>query len=188
MTPPTPHARPPRVYLTGFMGCGKSTVGPILANTLGYAYVDLDSAIESRSGKSIASLFGDSGEEEFRRIEQDVFRTVSAPSRIVVSLGGGALTDQATLAHARATGVLVYLQASIDDIVIRLRRKTDRPLLLSPNGEPLSDRAFRERVRALLAEREPVYRTADIIVDTAGSKLGLTVDHIARDLLPLLPR
>ena len=128
------------------------------------------------------------GEEEFRRIEQGVFRTVSEPMHIVVSLGGGALTDPGTLAHARATGVLVYLQASIDDIVMRLRRKTDRPLLLSPDGRPLTDREFRERVRALLAEREPVYRTADIIVGTAGGKLGLTVDHIARNLAPLLPR
>jgi shikimate kinase len=170
------------------MGSGKSTVGPILANTLGFAYCDLDAAIEARTGTTIRSVFHDGGEEEFRRIELDVFRAQSVPERIVVSLGGGALTHPGTMAHAKATGVLVYLQTPLNDIMMRLGRKTDRPLLLAPDGTPLDDHALRDRVRTLLALREPAYLTADIIVSTAGGNLGLTVDRIARDLARFLPR
>lgn len=177
-----------RVYLTGFMGSGKSTVGPILANTLGYAYCDLDAVIEARTGTTIMSLFRDRGEEEFRRIEQDAFRKESGPERIVVSLGGGALTDPGTMAHAKATGVLVYLQTPLDDIMLRLGRKADRPLLLAPDGAPLDEETLRERVHALLAAREPAYLTADIIVSTAGGNLGRTVDQLARELTRFLPR
>lgn len=170
------------------MGSGKSTVGPILANTIGYTFCDLDAEIEARTGVAITALFRDRGEPEFRKIEQDVFRRESTPERIVVALGGGALTDPNTMAHARATGILVYLQTSLDDIILRLGRRTDRPLLLAPDGALLEGRALRDRVRALLEEREPAYLTADIVVSTAGGNLGRTVDQIARELPRFLPR
>jgi len=169
------------------MGSGKSTVGPILANTLGYAYCDLDAVIEAQTGMTIASLFRDRGMEEFRRLEQDIFRKESGPERIVVSLGGGALTDPGTMAHAKATGVLVYLQTPLDDIMLRLGKKADRPLLLAPDGTLLEEGALRDRVRALLAEREPAYLSAEVIVSTAGGNLGRTVDEIARELTRFLP-
>jgi shikimate kinase len=170
------------------MGSGKSTVGPILANTLGYTYCDLDAVIELRTGATIAALFRDRGEAEFRTLELENFRNESGAERVVIALGGGALTDPETMAHAKATGVLVYLQTPLDDIMLRLGKKTDRPLLLATDGAPLDDRALRDRVRALLAAREPAYLTADIIVSTAGGNLGRTVDQIARELSRFLPR
>ena len=183
-----PVQRAGRIYLTGFMGSGKTTVGPILANTIGYDFIDLDDAVESWTGLSVASIFRERGEEGFRGIERDVLRSLSLRERIVVALGGGALTDAGSLAIASTTGIVVYLHSSLEQIVSRLKRKSDRPLLLADDGLPLNDRALRERIGLLLESREPTYRRADIIVDTDGSKLGLTVDAIVRKLAPYLPR
>lgn len=183
-----PVQRAGRIYLTGFMGSGKTTVGPILANTIGYDFIDLDDAVESGTGLSVASIFRERGEEGFRGIERDVLRSLSLRERIVVALGGGALTDAGSLAIASTTGIVVYLHSSLEQIVSRLKRKSDRPLLLADDGLPLNDRALRERIGLLLESREPTYRRADIIVDTDGSKLGLTVDAIVRKLAPYLPR
>jgi shikimate kinase len=170
------------------MGSGKSTVGPVLANTLGYTFVDLDGAIEAQTGATIAGLIRDRGEAEFRRIEREVFLEASSPERLVIALGGGAITDTQTLAHAHATGVLVYLRLSLDEILTRVQRTIDRPLLLSPQGTPMSNEALQERVRSLLAAREPLYLTADIVVHVSGGDLGRTVDTIARELGQFLPR
>lgn len=174
------------VYLTGFMGCGKSTIGPIVANTIGYGFVDLDGLIEADTGKTIAQIFRELGEPSFRALERRMLATVATRSRLVVALGGGVVTDPESLALVSSTGIMVYLRATAEDIAVRLRRKTDRPLILGEGGVPLSDDALLERIRVLLAEREPLYRTAEITVESDGSRLGLTVDRVVRRLAPYL--
>jgi shikimate kinase len=178
--------RTERFYLVGFSGSGKSTIGPILANTLGYAFVDLDLEIEKASGRIIADIFASEGERAFREMERSALRGLAGRSRLVVSFGGGALTWEATAALAFDTGVVVYLEASHDEIVNRLKKKTDRPLLLGDDGKPLDPAALRERIGRLYDAREASYRQADIIVPTDRESLGLTIDRLSTRLSRLL--
>jgi shikimate kinase len=176
-----------RVYLTGFMGSGKSTIGPILANSIGYEFADLDALVEAGAGMTVARIFRERGEEAFRVMERSALAAVAVRSRLVVALGGGVLTDPECLALVTSTGIMVYLRATPEDIAGRLRRKRDRPLILGEGGAPLEEEALRNRIRTLLVEREGLYARAEIIVDTDSSRLGLTVDKVVRRLTPYLP-
>ena len=186
MTPPLLH-RSSRIYLIGFMGCGKSTVGPFLAYAIGYDFADLDDEVESAAATSIAAVFRERGEAGFRLLERETLRALARREKIVVALGGGAPLDEETRGVMTATGVVVYLRSSLDDLFARLRKKSDRPLLLSDQGTVLDEEALRERIQSLLGKREPAYRCADIIVETDGVRLGLTVDTIVKRLSPHLP-
>lgn len=176
--------RSKRIYLTGFMASGKSTIGPILANTLGYASVDLDHVIETHSGKTISEIFRTDGEEKFRLLEGEALREVSSCSQYVISLGGGTIFQQNNIDIILATGILVYLKASSGQLVRRLRNKVDRPILRGPEGERLTDSTLRQRIEELLASRSSTYAKADLIIDTDHSTVGKTVDEIVRYLTP----
>jgi thiamine-phosphate pyrophosphorylase len=127
-------ARPLRgrhVYLIGFMGAGKSTLGPLVARALGRPFVDLDREIERRAGAVVADLFAARGEPHFRRLERRALREVSRGRDAVVALGGGALGSPANAARIRRTGVRVWLDAPV--AVLRRRclapGAPERPLL-----------------------------------------------------------
>lgn len=185
MTAPAEH-RNRRIYLTGFMGSGKSTLGPILANVLGFEFVDLDTAIAAREGKSVREIFRDQGEPYFRTKERETIAELSLRDGLIVSLGGGTLTDQDCLAIIKSTGILVYLKVPVEEIVRRLRNKTDRPMVLGPDGERLNEEELRQRILQLLAQREPLYANADLTIFADQVRLGLTVDRLVKELSPLL--
>lgn len=156
---------PSRVYLVGFMGAGKSTVGPLIAERLGYTFVDLDEQIEERAEQPIASIF-DTGEDAFRALESTLLREVSQQEDVVIAPGGGALASETNLSFAQREGVVVYLKVSVEELTRRLAEDAaDRPLLYNRDGTPLADEALRERIASILAERELRYKQADIIVD-----------------------
>lgn len=182
---PAPRRRE-RVYLAGFMGSGKSTIGPILANALGYGFVDIDRAIERAAGKSVSAIFREDGEEAFRSLERGLVAGLSTQPCIVVALGGGTVADPATLGLIRATGVLVYLKAAAEQILRRVARRSDRPMLLDPDGQPLTPADLRERVLRLYSLRAPVYELAELTILTDGRRVGSTVDELVRRLAPLL--
>lgn len=172
-----------RIYLTGFMGSGKSTLGPIVANVLGYAFVDLDALIEEQGGKSIARLFAEEGEAAFRALEARCLRETASRDRLVVALGGGALTVEENLQWALAHGTVVYLQVPLDQLIQRLRQgRTVRPLLLDEMGRRLPLRALRAKIQALIDRREPYYRRAHVVVDVGNRRVGLAVDAVIRAL------
>jgi shikimate kinase len=127
------HQSPPKskhlIYLTGFMGCGKSTIGPILANTLGYEYADVDRVVEERVGKSVRDIFREHGEKFFREVEQQVIKELSAQDHQVISLGGGSVVDPGTFAVIKSSGILVYLYSP------PANRSTIRHILLLPQTE-----------------------------------------------------
>jgi shikimate kinase len=175
-----------RIYLTGFMGSGKSTIGPIVANTIGYGFFDLDRMIEQRSGSTITEIFRSQGEAEFRVLERKAIEEISLMPRTVVSLGGGTVVVQETFDLIKATGIVVYLTITEEVLLRRLQRRNDRPMLAGPTGERLPEEDLRTRIRALYAVREPLYRQADIIVPTDEKRLGLTVDRLVRLLSPHL--
>ena len=169
---------PLRIYLTGFMGSGKSTVGPRLATALGYSFIDLDEAIEHRAGRPIRQLFAEEGEAAFRQLERELLRETTVREHLVVALGGGALTFEENLRLALGAGRVVYLRASADVLARRLRSgRAVRPLLLGDDGRPLSDADLRARIEAMLERRAPFYERAHLAVD-AGRAPDVTVRAI----------
>jgi shikimate kinase len=179
---------PTRIYLTGFMGSGKSTIGPLVANVLGYDFIDLDAAIEARAGKSIPVLFEEEGEAAFRAIEAEVLLETTRQEHLVVSVGGGALTFEVNLQRALWHGTVVYLHVPVDQLVRRLKRGArQRPLLRDAAGRSLTDELLRQQVESMLAGREFFYRRAHHIIEVGNSRVGMTVDKIVRALrAPLL--
>ncbi len=175
-----------RVYLTGFMGSGKSTVGPILANTLGYDFVDVDRRIELSEGMSVGEVFRLRGEEYFRLREREAIVRVSQERSLVVALGGGALVDPLNFETVSTTGILVYLRLPKEILMKRLQHREDRPLLTDAAGAVLADSELRERIETLYRTREPLYAKADLILDADERRVGVTVDRLARLLVPFL--
>ncbi len=177
-----PSARKRLIYLAGFMGSGKSTIGPILANTLGYQFVDVDRRIEQEKGKSVSSIFKEEGEKAFRTVERAILTQVSGMDDTVVSLGGGTVAHEDNFRLIRSSGIIVYLHLSPEEAVRRMKHKTDRPLLKDSEGNPLPADMLEQRVRDLLALREVFYQRADIVVPTEKHNVGVTVDTIVRKL------
>jgi shikimate kinase len=155
--------RGPDVFLAGFMGAGKSTVGPLLARALGVPFADLDAAVEALAGASVASILARDGEPAFRDLEASALASLP-PGGLVVALGGGALLRPANLALARRRGAIVYLRAAPATLAARLDAEPgDRPLLGDARGDALA-----ARITALLAARRAGYEAADRVVDTDG--------------------
>ncbi len=174
------------VYLTGFMGSGKSTIGPILANTLGYDFVDVDKLIEKRVGKSVKKVFQDEGEKYFRTIEWNIIEEVSHCHQRVISLGGGAMMDPRNFTVVKNSGILVYLYSSPEHLLQRLQNKTDRPILSNSEGDRLDLSQLRERIFQLYTLRAPIYSQAHITIDTDERKVGKTVDDIVKRISGML--
>lgn len=170
---------PPRVYLTGFMASGKSTVGPLLADRLGYRFVDLDWLIEAQTGRTVVDLFA-AGEAAFRAAEAEALQETTRGYGVVVSTGGGALVNAANLRTAREAGAVVWLRASPDVTMGRLGRARGRPLLADTLARPLRGEALAGRVRDLLAAREPYYAQADFVVNADGVPEAVAVEVVER--------
>jgi shikimate kinase len=152
------------ILFCGTAGSGKSTVGALVARALGREFVDIDRAVERAAGISVQALFARDGEAAFRVEERAaVIRALQSPKPVVISLGGGALEDDATFADARRH-TLVWLKATIPTLAARLSGNGDRPLLA---GDPLA------KLHALAAEREPRYRQAHVIVDASLAPKGV---------------
>jgi len=167
------------IYLTGFMGAGKSTIGPILANTFGWDYYDLDKVIEKKIGKKIKEIFKDDGEKYFRDAERDILKELSKGKNLIISLGGGTIANPANLQTLKYTGDIVYLKVSPEEIFKRVAFKKDRPLL-NPNDEKVSGEVLMEKILRLYNERKKFYEQADIIIDTDNTSVGQTVDEISK--------
>src|SRR5258708_25692570 len=172
-----PPAKKSLIYLTGFMGSGKSTIAPILANTIGYKFLDIDKDIEQETGKRVTEIFSGEGEGYFRETERRILQTASADHHLVVSLGGGTITNPANLSLVKSTGILVFLKTDTAQIFQRFKFKEDRPLLRGADGLRLSDEELLRRVEEMLAAREPFYAQADITIETGGQRVGITVDQ-----------
>ena len=170
---------PSRVYITGFMGSGKSTVGPILARRLGYDFVDLDLQVERLAQKPITTIFEEDGEAAFRAFEADVFEETISRDHLVVATGGGALLNEETLRFAKSVGVVIYLRLAEKTLAVRLKGIADRPILQDRHGGILSENALLTRIEALLAERTHCYEQADLIVDVDDLSPEAVVEAIA---------
>ncbi|NTW51712.1 MAG: shikimate kinase [Chlorobiaceae bacterium] len=168
------------IFLTGFSGSGKSTIGPLLANSLGFEFIDLDKQIELAAGKSINRIFTEDGEPFFRNLELKTLEGLVSRKDLIVSLGGGVLENDRCFSMIRQHGTLVYLKSSPEILTIRLQHKTDRPLLKSEEGDKLTREEIELKIAALLAKREPRYQKADLVILTDSKKIGTTVEELTR--------
>jgi len=119
------------IFLTGFSGSGKSSIGPLLANSLGYDFIDIDSAIEKQAGKPITRIFADDGEAAFRELELAMIKTVAGRTDLVVSLGGGALENNPSFELVTDSGTLVYLKSDPKNLAKRLFHKKTAPCFVA---------------------------------------------------------
>lgn len=166
LLPPPPFPR--RIYLTGFMGSGKSAVAVSLADRLGFTSIDLDKLVEALTGRSVAALFSE-GEAVFRAAERETLARTFDKPQIVVATGGGALLDPAAMEAAQSVGCVVYLRLPADSLVARLDADPKpRPLLQGPGGTRLRGEVLRSRVEELLATRVPRYERANVVLDVEG--------------------
>jgi shikimate kinase len=165
------------IYLTGFMGSGKSTIGPILANTLGWDFYDLDRVIENKTGKKIREIFERDGEDFFRTMETDTLKEISNNNKAIVSLGGGTIVSDDNIKILKSSGKLIYLKMSEEAAYERLKYKRDRPALKNETGE-FSEKDLLKRINELMVTRSSYYEQADFTIDTDKSSVGKTVDKI----------
>lgn len=164
----------PRAVLIGLPGAGKSTIGRRLAKALDVTMLDTDAVIEETTGRTIADIFANDGEQEFRRIEEEVVRVALDTHDGVLSLGGGAITT-AGVRDALAGHTVIYLEISAAEGLRRTSGNTNRPLLAG------GDRA--DKYRALMSQRAPIYRRVSTMrVNTNRRNPGAVVRTIVSRL------
>ena len=165
-----------QVVLTGFMAAGKSAVGRRLARRLGRAFIDTDQLIETMAGRTVADIFAADGEKEFRRLEREVVASLAAEPPAVIATGGGTFVDEDNRRRLRELGVVVCLVTSIETAVARTKRGGKRPL--AAGGRAQLEKLFRKRM--------PVYRQADVMVETDGLTIDQSVTRVLGMIEPRL--
>jgi shikimate kinase len=169
------------VYLVGMMGAGKTTVGELLAQELGYKFFDTDALIAQVAGKSIPDIFAIDGEEAFRSIESQVLGEISSYTRLVIATGGGIVLAQQNWSYLHQ-GLVVWLDVPIPLLVDRLQndRPEQRPLLQTSNLE--------QRLAEILSQRETLYAQADLKISINDRQTPLAVKSQIVELIPTVLR
>lgn len=166
---------PARIVLIGFMGSGKSTVGPRLAGMLGWDFADLDALVEAEAGCPVAEVFAARGEEAFRALESACLRGLAGRGRVVIATGGGAPMRTANRWFFRDAGTaVIHLHVSLDEALARTRGDASRPLLAKGSDE----------VRRLYETRLPRYRDLGTEIGTDGRAPRDIAVEIAARLFP----
>jgi len=162
------------IYLTGLSGSGKSTVGPVLAQRLGWSFVDTDRLIEETTGMAVTDIFSTFGEPAFRQHEANMIEHVTTMCReLVVSLGGGAIVNGENRSRLRESGIVVYLKASPRVLAERLENTSEsRPLLHARDND------VTKRLGELLQEREALYEEAQLTIETGDLNAGDVAEKI----------
>ena len=158
------------IYLLGFMGVGKSTVGELLAEKLRWPFIDLDTTIEAGQGTTIREMFENAGEVFFRQIERAALIEASKSEPAVIALGGGTFVQQANLEYINDNGgTTIWLDCPVDELRRRCGGKNDRPLFRDPTS-----------FAQLLEQRLPYYQLANFRVSTEGRHPDEVVEQILR--------
>ncbi len=162
------------IFLCGFMGCGKTTVGKLLAKRLGREFIDMDKYIEEKENMTVSEIFEKSGEEYFREIEHQVCIELSQKEDLIVATGGGALTYKRNAEQVKKNASVLFISVPVSIISKRLENDTTRPLLQREDKE--------QAIRELYNKRLPLYTAAaTVIVDGSqnpNSVVNLIVSSI----------
>ena len=161
------------IFLCGFMGCGKSTIGRLLAKKLGRNFIDLDDHIEKTQGKSISEIFQSDGEEFFRRLETDSLKTLGK-SGAVIATGGGALLSEQNARIAAENGVTVFIDVPFDIFYQRIKNDKSRPIAFNSTKEQLKER---------YDARRPLYRKNSSLIVSGDTTPLETAAKIAQMLI-----
>lgn len=156
------------------MGTGKTAVGTVLADRLGYLFLDTDMMIEKETGKRISEIFEKEGETAFRVYEKKMVKKALDKEKVVISMGGGAVIDSENLSLMKQKGFVIGLSASPEAIFQRISSSEDRPLLNSKDAM--------KKIKNLLSHRSAYYREADCIIDTTSQLIEQTVEKILKVL------
>lgn len=162
------------IYLVGFMGTGKTSVGRQLAKDKGWNFIDLDELIELKEQRRIVDIFAKEGEPYFRKIEKKFLKQVSTQKKFVVACGGGIVLDKDNIKLMKKTGILICLCANCEEILKRVSSSNHRPILNV--AKP------RERIELLLKMRAPYYMQADKTIDTSR----LSVKQVAAKISKII--
>jgi len=167
------------IFLSGFMGAGKSRIGPLLAGKMKRQFFDVDHIIEQRTNKTIDRIFAEDGEDDFRMMEEITIREMSRKEqKAVIALGGGAVVSKANREILRQSGLVIYLKSAPEEILKRVQHKQTRPLLRDASGPD----EMLERITNLLDMRQNDYEQAHIVFN----RDGLEADEVAAGLLNLI--
>jgi shikimate kinase len=159
------------IFLIGFMGAGKTTVGKALAAKWDFQFVDLDECIEAQSGRTVPEIFSGFGEPYFRRLETESLQSIAQFKNTIVSIGGGAFESEENRNIIKAAGQSVWLDCSLDVAISRIQFDGTRPLARS-----------KEELRDLLVKRLPIYAQADFTVQVDEKTIDEVVEAIQRIL------
>jgi shikimate kinase len=166
------------VALVGMMGAGKTSIGKRLATRLEVPFADADHEIETAAGMTVAEIFAKYGEPEFRRLERSVIVRLLGEKPHILATGGGAYMDETTRAAMKTAAFTVWLKAPIDILLGRVRKRQEadqtRPLLANDD--------MRGTLERLLAQREPAYATADMVLESGDDPHAKLLDKIVAAL------
>ncbi len=164
------------LYLIGMMGSGKTTIGGLLADRLGYQFFDTDGLIETITQQSVTEIFATSGESGFRQVETQVLSELSSYGRKLISTGGGIVTMPENWGHLR-TGVIVWLDVPVPVLCDRLALDTSRPILQA------SDEPLQTKIQTLMDARSALYAQADLHIEIAAEDSPAAIcDRILAEL------
>lgn len=156
------------IVLVGFMGSGKSSVGRLVADRLGWKFIDTDEEVEKCTGLTIREIFDRYGEPEFRKLEKREVARAAKFWPAVIATGGGAMLDEENVKALSETGWLIWLKVSPEAVLERIRDASSRPLLSRE----------RESLASFLEERERRYRLADVAIETSGRGIEEVAEQI----------
>jgi shikimate kinase len=166
------------LYLIGMMGAGKTTVGQLVAQSLGYQFFDTDTVIEQAASQPIRQIFASQGEAEFRQLETQVLAELSAYTRLVIATGGGIVSQQQNWSYLRH-GIIIWLNVPLEVLYNRIKKDTTRPLLQT--ADPLA------KLQLLLQERRPLYAQADVEVSVRpGEAAEQVAAHVLEEISKVL--
>jgi shikimate kinase len=166
------------IFLTGFMGSGKTTLAKRLAQSLNLPFIDTDLEIERECAKSISDIFQDQGEKWFREMEEkQIEKICRRENPAIISLGGGALMSKKNLQKVLSAGTLIYIKISPEEIYKRVYKTSNRPLL-HRNGRKLDKQDYLDKIDGLLKEREEGYHAAHIVLNNDNLKVDQAVDML----------
>lgn len=164
------------IILTGYMGCGKSTVGRRLSYAQRRPFLDTDKLIERRTGMTISQLFETKGEEYFREMETDCIKgLLEERGEYIIAVGGGLPLREENRRLLKKLGIVIYLQADWETIFERVKRDTSRPLLAGPDPQG--------KIKRMMAERAPLYeQAADITIKVDNKSFDTIIKEIGEEL------